>query len=71
MFIRLFLIATLLPLQSCSNTKIGEKLENSFDVMENPQISKKPPKIKVKNKLTEIKTSNVCGVYQKRFGKKN
>lgn len=23
------------------------------------------------NKLTEIKTSNVCGVYQKRFGKKN
>ncbi len=55
MFIRLFLIATLLPLQSCSNTKIGEKLENSFDVIENPQISKKTPKIKVKNKLTEIK----------------
>jgi hypothetical protein len=23
------------------------------------------------DKLTEIKTSNVCGVYQKRFGKKN
>ena len=55
MFIRLFLIATLLPLQACSNTKIGEKLENSFDVIENPQISKKTPKIKVKNKLTEIK----------------
>ena len=55
MFIRLFLIATLLPLQSCSNTKIGEKLENSFDIIENPQISKKTTKIKLKNKLTEIK----------------
>ena len=55
MFIRLFLIATLLTLQSCSNTKIGEKLENSFDIIENPQISKKTTKIKLKNKLTEIK----------------
>ena len=55
MFIRLFLIATLLPLQACSNTKIGEKLENSFDIIENPQISKTTTKIKLKNKLTEIK----------------
>ena len=55
MFIRLFLIATLLPLQACSNTKIGEKLENSFDIIENPQISKTTTKIKLKNKLNEIK----------------
>ena len=55
MFIRLLLIATLLPLQSCSNTTIGEKLENSFDIIENQQIPKKPTKIKVENKLNEIK----------------
>ena len=36
-FIRLFLIVTLLPLQSCSNTLIGEKLENSFDLIEDPK----------------------------------
>ncbi len=34
MFIRLLLIITFIPLQSCSNTLIGEKLENSFDVSE-------------------------------------
>ena len=37
MFIRLFLIVILFPLQSCSNTLIGEKLENSFDTPENPK----------------------------------
>ena len=36
-FIRLFLIVTLFPLQSCSNTLIGEKLENSFDLIEDPK----------------------------------
>ena len=41
MFIRLFLIVTLLPLQSCSNTLIGEKLENSFDTTENLITSRK------------------------------
>jgi len=55
MFIRLFLIATLIPLQSCSNTVIGEKLENSFDVIENPKISKSSTNLNVKNKSNEIK----------------
>jgi len=35
MFVRSFLIVTLLPFQSCSNTQIGEKLENSFEITEN------------------------------------
>ena len=35
--IRFFLIIILLPIQSCSNTLIGEKLENSFDSTENPK----------------------------------
>ena len=38
-FIKLFLIAIILPLQSCSNTLIGEKLENSFDPIENSLTS--------------------------------
>ena len=41
-FIRLFLIVILLPLQSCSNTLIGEKLENSFDITEDPNTLEKP-----------------------------
>ena len=52
-FIRLFLIATLVPLQSCSNTIIGEKLENSFDITEKPIISGNT--IEVKNKQIERK----------------
>ena len=55
MFIRLFLIVTLIPLQSCSKTLIGEKLENSFDSIENPTISGKTAKVKLQNKLKEIK----------------
>ena len=39
--IRLFLIVTLFPLQSCSDTPIGEKLENSFDLTQNPKNSEK------------------------------
>ena len=39
MFIRLFLIVILIPLQSCSNTVIGEKLESSFDIPQNPIAS--------------------------------
>ena len=39
MFIRLFLIVILIPLQSCSNTVIGEKLESSFDTPRNPRAS--------------------------------
>ena len=56
MFVRLFLIVTLIPLQSCSKTPIGEKLENSFDSIENPTISGKTAKVKVQNKLEKIKS---------------
>ena len=54
MIIRLFLILALIPLQSCSNTPIGEKLENSFEIIENPIISKNTSKVKVQNKPNEI-----------------
>ena len=40
MFIRVFLIVILIPLQSCSNTVIGEKLESSFDTPQNPSASR-------------------------------
>ena len=40
-FIRSLLIFTLFPLQSCSNTLIGEKLESSFDIIENPKTLEK------------------------------
>ena len=53
--IRLFLIATFIPLQSCSNTLIGEKLENSFDIIETPVISESTSKVKVDNKQKKIK----------------
>ena len=56
-FIRLFLIVILFPLQSCSNTLIGEKLENSFDTNENVKISEKinnkPQKL---NEIPKIKS---------------
>tara|TARA_B100000579_G_scaffold209262_1_gene170903 strand:+ start:88 stop:549 length:462 start_codon:yes stop_codon:yes gene_type:complete len=55
MFFRLFLIATVLPLQSCSNTLIGEKLENSFDLTENSitlgENNYKPQKPNEKTKI--------------------
>ena len=49
MFIRLFLIVILIPLQSCSNTVIGEKLESSFDTPQN-QIASGDINIKIKSK---------------------
>tara|TARA_Y100001968_G_C19337674_1_gene707773 strand:- start:147 stop:614 length:468 start_codon:yes stop_codon:yes gene_type:complete len=55
MFIRLFLIVILIPLQSCSNTLVGQKLENSFDNIDSPLISEKLTKTKGQNKLKEIK----------------
>ena len=55
MFIRLLLIASLIPLQSCSNTLIGEKLENSFDTTQNSIVSEKSRKAKEQKKLKEIK----------------
>ena len=48
-FIRSFLIITLFPLQSCSNTLIGEKLENSFDINEGAKNSGK-----ISNKLQKL-----------------
>ncbi len=55
MLIRLFLIVAIIPLQSCSNTLIGEKLENSFDFTEKSTPSGGSTKVKEKNKLEEIK----------------
>ena len=53
--IRVFLIVSLFPLQSCSNTLIGEKLENSFDINKETKISaktsNKPQKINEKTKI--------------------
>ena len=56
MFLRLFLIAIFIPLQSCSKTLIGEKLENSFDIIDNSTISESTPKVQGQNKLNEIKS---------------
>ena len=64
--ISLFLIVSLLPLQSCSNTLVGEKLENSFDINENlktlEKTNNKPQKTNVvpKNKsiITDKKAEN-------------
>ncbi len=55
MLIRFCLIVALIPLQSCSNTRIGEQLENSFEIIENSTISKDTSKVKVQNKPNEIK----------------
>ena len=56
-FIRSFLIVTFFALQSCSNTLIGEKLENSFDLTENPITSgKNNNKPQKTNEITKIKS---------------
>ena len=56
-FIRLFLIAIVIPLQSCSNTLIGEKLENSFDSIDNPLSSAKTNnEPKKQNEIQKIKS---------------
>ncbi len=44
-----------MPLQSCSNTPIGEKLENSFDITENPAISENTTNVQSPNKPNERK----------------
>ena len=54
-FIRLLLIVILIPLQSCSNTVIGEKLESSFDDINNQLISGNN---NIKNKSNKIKKVN-------------
>ena len=57
MFIRLLLIVVLFPLQSCSNTPIGEKLENSFDTTDIPMAAQKATKSKEQNKLKKMKST--------------
>ena len=49
MLIRLFLIIILLPIQSCTNTPIGEKLGNSFDSTDNPRKL-----VKTNNKIQKL-----------------
>ena len=44
-----------MPLQSCSNTQIGEKLENSFETTDDPKISQNNTKVKEQKKLKETK----------------
>ncbi len=55
--IRLFLIGFFLPLQSCSNTLIGEKLENSFDNIEGQKINNKAETLSEKTKI-KLKTKD-------------
>tara|TARA_Y100001968_G_scaffold62821_1_gene53560 strand:- start:255 stop:743 length:489 start_codon:yes stop_codon:yes gene_type:complete len=65
-FIRSFLIVTIFPLQSCSNTLIGEKLENSFDIIEQSKTlektNNKPQKLnqktKIKSRIKDDKKEN-------------
>ena len=47
----------ILPLQACSNTLIGEKLENSFSLIENPLTSAKTNnEPKERNQIPKIKS---------------
>ncbi len=56
MYVGLFLTATFIPLQSCSNTLIGERLANSFGITENQTISKNTLKVEKESmKVNEIK----------------
>ena len=66
MFTRLFLIASFIPLQSCSNTLIGEKLEDSFN---NPKVSERTTKVKDQNKfkkIKKVKLSKIDNVQEKK-----
>ena len=53
MFGRLFLIYIFILLQSCSNTSIGEKLENSFEITDNQTNSGN--NMNIKNNINEMK----------------
>ena len=65
-FISSFLIVTFFSLQSCSNTQVGEKLSNSFDIIENSKNSEKtnnkPQKLnelkKIKSRIKDDKKEN-------------
>ncbi len=64
--IRSLLIVTFFPLQSCSNTQIGEKLENSFDITEEIKTSERTKnksqklyaKTKIKPRVEDDKKEN-------------
>ena len=66
MLIRLLLIIILIPIQSCTNTSIGERLGNSFDSTDNPrnlvksndEIKKINQKLKIEPKLQESMKEN-------------
>ena len=62
-FTGLFLIAGLVTLQSCSNTLIGEKLENSFDLEENSTVLDDTAKAKDLNKLKKLKKVKLNNTY--------
>ncbi len=66
--IRSFLIVTLFPLQSCSNTRIGEKLENSFSLTEKPNTLEK---INNKSQKTNEKTKIKSGIKDDKKENKN
>ena len=59
---RLLLLVALIPLQSCSNTLIGERLESSFDNIDNTIDIRKTTKAKEQNKtkvMRKIKSSKI------------
>ena len=66
MLIRLLLIIILIPIQSCTNTSIGERLGNSFDsndnqrnlVKSNDEIKKINQKLKIEPKSQESMKEN-------------
>ena len=67
-FIKIFICISIIPLQSCSNTLIGEKLENSFDVNTNsissqksingPETTNRIKKIESNKKITKKENKN-------------
>ncbi len=62
-FIRSFLIVILSLLQACSNTVIGEKLENSFEISEEKNINKSQKlseKLKIKSRISDDKNESVA-----------
>ena len=54
MLVKFFLICTFVSLQSCSNTLVGEKLENSFDNQEQSGNN-----VKGENKINKIKNIKI------------
>ena len=63
MLIRLLLIIILFPIQSCTNTSIGERLGNSFDSTDNPRklvkTNNKTQKIDQKPKIESKAQENI------------